>query len=80
MCRLQRLIVRTVAIQIARERAEANGWAFSEPLALVHRRAWFGWGRCRFEIETKAGKRGTKAHFVIDGVTGEVLSEGYISR
>ena len=72
------MIARELAIQIARDRAEANGWAFSEPLAIVQRRPWLGWGRSRFEIETNAGNRGTKARFVIDGITGEVLREGYI--
>jgi hypothetical protein len=34
----------------------------------------------RFEIETNAGMRGTKARFTIDAKTGEILSEGYVPR
>ena len=67
------------AIEIARARAEQNGWAFAEPVAIIHRRAWFK-GNGRFEIETNAGRMGTKAQFVVDAETAEVLSEGYISR
>ncbi len=67
------------AIAIARARALANGWSFAEPVAVVHRVGWFGTS-LRFEIETNAGMRGTKARFVIDAETGTILSEGYISR
>jgi hypothetical protein len=67
------------AIEIARSRAEENGWGFADPIAVVHRIGWFGRSR-RFEIETNAGMRGTKARFVIDAETGKVLSEGYIPR
>jgi len=67
------------AIEIARARAEQNGWGFAEPVAVVHRRPWFK-GNGRFEIETNAGRLGTKARFVVDAETGEVLSEGYIPR
>ena len=67
------------AIQIARDRASAKGWAFAEPLSVVMRWGWLG-GVSRFEIETNAGKRGTKARFVIDAKTGAIVSEGYLSR
>jgi hypothetical protein len=67
------------AIEIARARAEEQGWAFSEPVEVVHRRGWPGQAD-RFEIETNAGKLGTKARFVIDAQTGAILSEGYIRR
>lgn len=73
------MIDRSTAIEIARARAEENGWAFAEPLAVTHRRAWFG-GAGRFEIETNAGKLGTKARFVIDAAKGTVVSEGYVPR
>ncbi len=73
------MIERSAAIELARLRAEANGWAFAEPVDIVHRRGWFGRGD-RFEIETNAGKRGTKARFVIDATTGDILSEGYVPR
>lgn len=67
------------AVNIARERALTQGWAFAEPIEVVHRRGWFGRAG-RFEIETNAGKLGSKARFVIDEATGDVLSEGYIPR
>lgn len=52
---------------------------FFEPLNVVICRGWLG-AVSRFEIETNAGNRGTKAHFVIDAKTGEIVSEGYVSR
>jgi len=73
------MIERDQAIEIARERASEKGWAFVEPLEVVIRHSWFG-GISRFEIETNAGNRGTKARFVIDAKTGKLVSEGYISR
>ena len=73
------MIDRDQAIGIARNRALENGWAFAEPVAVVQRRGWFG-GVKRFEIETNAGRRGTKARFTIDAATGRILSEGYIPR
>lgn len=73
------MIERTAAIDIARKRALEKGWAFAEPLEVVTRRGWFG-GIIRFEVETNAGKRGTKARFVVDAKTGKIISEGYIPR
>lgn len=73
------MIEGAAAIEIARARAGVNGWAFAEPIQLVHRRGWFG-RPGRYEIETNAGKLGTKARFVIDARTGAVVSEGYIPR
>ncbi|MBN1611455.1 MAG: hypothetical protein JW940_32780 [Polyangiaceae bacterium] len=73
------MIDEQTAIDIARARAADNGWAFSEPLAVLHRHGWFG-RPGRFEIETNANNRGTKARFVIDEATGAVLSEGYLPR
>jgi hypothetical protein len=73
------MIERDAAIEIARKRAAENGWGFAEPLEVVERRGWFG-RTGRFEIETNAGRLGTKARFVIDATTGEVVSEGYIPR
>jgi hypothetical protein len=58
---------------------ELDHRTFAEPVDIVHRRGWFGRGD-RFEIETNAGTRGTKARFVIDATTGDILSEGYIPR
>ena len=73
------MIEREQAIEIARNRAEEKGWAFVEPLQVIKRRRWFGVSS-RFEIETNAGKLGTKARFVIDAMTGNIISEGYIPR
>lgn len=67
------------AVEIARARALANGWGFAEPIAVVHRRGWFGQGD-QIEIETNAGFLGTKARFVVDAKTGAILSEGYVPR
>lgn len=73
------MIERDQAIEIARKRAAEKEWAFVEPLNVVIRRGWLG-AVSRFEIETNAGNLGTKARFVIDAKTGEIVSEGYISR
>ncbi len=73
------MIDQTLAIEIARKRAKEKGWGFAEPLEVITRRGWFG-GVLRFEIETNAGMRGTKARFVIDAATGEIISDGYIPR
>lgn len=73
------MIDQAAAIEIARQRAALNGWGFGEPLLVVHRRGWFG-QHDRFEIETNAGKLGTKARFTVDAETSEILSEGYIPR
>ena len=73
------MIEGTEAVEIARARATEKGWAFAEPVAVVHRRGWLGQAD-RFEIETNAGKRGTKARFTVDPATGQIVSEGYITR
>ena len=73
------MIEQDQAIDIARKRAAEKGWAFVEPLAVVARRSWLG-AASRFEIETNAGNRGTKARFIIDAKTGEIISEGYVPR
>ena len=73
------MIDETAALGIARTRALEKGWAFSEPIQIWLRRGWFG-QHDRFEIETNAGHRGTKARFTIDAQTGEILSQGYIPR
>lgn len=73
------MITREQAIAIARAQALAAGWAFSNPIGVIERKGWFG-GVLRFEIETSAGYLGTKARFVIDAATGEVLSAGYVGR
>ena len=73
------MIEEQAAIEIARQRAAEKGWAFAEPIAVRLRRSWFGRHE-RYEIETNANNRGTKARFEIDAATGAILSEGYIPR
>ncbi|MDR2154827.1 MAG: hypothetical protein LBE78_07365 [Burkholderiaceae bacterium] len=73
------MIEKDEAIEIARKRATENNWRFGEPLNVFTRRNWSG-VTIRFEIETNAGSLGTKAIFVIDAKTGEIISEGYIPR
>jgi len=68
------------AIEIARARAAEMGWAFVEPLDVVERRAWLSGAVTRYEIESNAGKLGTKARFVVDAATGAILSQGYVPR
>jgi len=67
------------AVEIARARALEKGWCFAEPVQTFERRAWSG-AVSRYEIETNAGRLGTKARFVIDAQTGAILSEGYLPR
>ena len=67
------------AVEIARARALEKGWGFAEPIEVIERRAWSG-AVTRYEIETNAGRLGTKARFVIDAETGAVVSAGYIPR
>jgi hypothetical protein len=73
------MIDRETAIEIARTRAKENGWGFGEPLDVIHRVGWFGASK-KFEIRTNWGKKGGNARFVIDAITGEILSEGYLPR
>jgi len=73
------MIDRERAIELARQVAVERGWAFAEPLEVLQRKGWFG-RPGRFEIETNAGSKGTKARFVIDADSGAVLSAGYIPR
>lgn len=73
------MIERDAAIVIASTRATENGWAFAEPIQVTLRRGWFGQDD-RYEIESNAGQRGTKARFIVNAVTGAIISEGYIPR
>lgn len=65
-----------VAIEIARKRSVEKDWEFAEPVEVVPYHRWFG-GLDRFEIETNAAGLGTKAYFMIDAETGDILSEDY---
>jgi len=73
------MITQEAAIEIARKRAQEKGWGIAEPLDISVGHGWRG-DITIFEIETNAGKRGTKALFTIDAKTGEIISEGYIPR
>lgn len=73
------MIDRDAAIEIARKRAAEKGWGFAEPLDVSERRGWSGRTK-HFEIETNAGNLGTKARFVVNAETGEIVSEGYVPR
>ncbi len=67
------------AVEIARTRAIELGWGFVEPIQTLVRRTWSG-AVSQYEIETNAGRLGTKARFVIEAKTGAILSEGYVPR
>lgn len=73
------MIDNDTALEIARKRAEENGWPFGEPVWIEYRPGWFG-RPGRFEIETSAGMLGSKSLFEIDAATGQILSAGYIPR
>jgi len=73
------MIEQAEAVSIARDRASELGWGFADPVAVTIRRRWSG-KISRFEIETNAGQRGTKARFVIDADTREIISEGFVPR
>lgn len=73
------MIDKTAAIEIVRKRAREKGWAFAEPVDVVERGGARGAAKL-FEIETNVGNLGTKARFVVNAATGEILSEGYIPR
>jgi uncharacterized membrane protein YkoI len=74
------VIEKDAAVAIARHRAAQKGWAFSEPIDVEHRRGWSGKPGSYYKIETNAGKLGTKARFVIDAETGDIVREGYLAR
>jgi uncharacterized membrane protein YkoI len=67
------------AISIAKKQALAHGWALVEPLLIIERKRWFG-GLSRYEINSDPSMRGSRAHFVIDATSGEIISKGYVSR
>ena len=73
------MIDQTTATQIARQWATDKGWGFAEPINLITRRSWRG-QVLRYEIETNAGQRGTKARIVIDAKTGDIIDSGYLAR
>jgi hypothetical protein len=73
------MIDEATVVQIAREAAQAEGWAFVEPVECVLRRDWRGRG-VRWEIRTNAGRFGAIARFVISAIDGRVIQKGYVPR
>jgi hypothetical protein len=67
------------ALAIARSAAQAEGWAFPEPVRIVLRKDWLGRAK-RWEIQSGAGRRGTAGRFVIDATDGRIIEKGYIPR
>ena len=75
------MIERNQIIEIARKRAEENGWEFAWPFDMfIFPKRWWGFGLSHFEIWTNAGYPGTKARFVIDAKTEKILSEEYMPQ
>lgn len=73
------MIASEEAVAIARARASTQGWGFGDPIRCTLRRGWFG-SRDRYEIETNAGRLGTKARFTVDAETGLIVDQGYMPR
>jgi hypothetical protein len=67
------------ALAIARHAAEAEGWAFVEPVKCALRKSWRG-VPLRWEIRTNAGRLGAIARFVIDARDGSIIEKGYVPR
>ena len=67
------------ALAIARHAAEAEGWAFVEPVKCDLRKSWRG-VPMRWDIRTNAGRRGAIARFAIDAQDGGIIEKGYVPR
>ena len=63
------------AIEIARYRANENGWPFPEPAQVTERHSWFGKKPTRLVVETNVTEHGAKAFFTIDIKTAKILKE-----
>jgi hypothetical protein len=74
------MISREDALRIADARAEARDWGLGPQPTIVEITS--GWPRRirKYEVKTNAALRGTRARFVIDAESGEILEEGYIPR
>ena len=73
------MIDRAQAIAIARATAEAEHWAFVEPIKCELRKTWRG-APSRWMIRTNAGRHGAIARFVIDASDGRIIEKGYVPR
>ena len=71
-------MTRDEAIQVAREDAIQNKWAFIGEVAAKQRRACFGFGRRLWVIRSGVGYRGGNTWFVIDDATGVIERKGHI--
>ena len=73
------MIDRDAAVELARAAAQAEAWAFVEPVQACLRKAWFG-KDARWEIQTNDKAFGARARFVIDAFDGRIIEKGYIPR
>lgn len=73
------LIDQTQAIALARAMADAEGWAFAEPVACELRKSGAG-KPMHWTIRTNARGLGTIVRFVIDATDGRIIEKGYVPR
>ncbi len=69
----------TEAAQIARQLADAEGWAWIDPPLCTHHKGWFG-RPGKWEVFSNRNGLGAKVRVVIDDLNGEVIDKGYIPR
>lgn len=77
ICRSNSNISRDVAIEIARNRAEKNGWTFDEPLYAFMRKPWFSRSPVYYEIGSSYCPHlgFTSAVFYVNAETGQIVFE-----
>ena len=73
------MIDESQAIEVCRQEAEAQGWAFVEPVDCHLRKTWRGAPK-HWDVRTNAGHLGAIARFVVDACDGRVLEKGYVPR
>ncbi len=71
------MIAAEEAEAIARARAKEKKWGLMEPIEVRELRNRSGLRA--YEVVSDPSKRGTKARFTIDAITGLILEEGYVS-
>ena len=72
------MIDKDEALSLAREAAEAAGWAWVEPVDINWRSDWLGKSG-KWEIMTNANGLGAKIRMIVRG-NGEIVEKGYVSR
>lgn len=72
------MIDKEEALALARETADANGWAWVEPVDITWRSSWSGKGG-KWEIVTNANGLGAKIRMAVSG-DGDVVEKGYVPR